>query len=280
MNILYITRGNHVDYQNDCTLIGLKELFGSSVVDINKQSHIYTSYSAQEAKKLYGMGMSVTRILPDLEVDRSDITNKIRNKFYDYIVYGSVWRCLDHLDRILEYYPPERVIAIDGEDETNIHPCYGKGLIYFKRELMYMRPRLLPISFAIPTCKLNFTSQKSRDIAFITPQDRSTYIYRDEESYYNDYRESRFAVTMKKAGWDCMRHYEILANGCIPYFIDINKCPELIMQQFPKDLCKKVNILISNNNKDVVYDMMAPLFFKAAYKNSTSALAEYIINSI
>ena len=37
MNILYITKGDHVDYQNDCLLIGLKELFGDKVVDYNKQ---------------------------------------------------------------------------------------------------------------------------------------------------------------------------------------------------------------------------------------------------
>ena len=90
MKILYLTKGDHVDYQNDAVLIGLKELFGADVVDYNKQEHNYTTYDAEKASKLYGMGMTVTRVLPDLEVDRTDITSKIKNKYFDYIVYGSI----------------------------------------------------------------------------------------------------------------------------------------------------------------------------------------------
>ena len=104
MKILYLTKGDHVDYQNDCLLIGLKELFGASVVDYNKQSHNYITYNEQAAKKLYGKGMSVSRVLPDLEVDRTDITSKIKNKYFDYIVYGSIWRCSDYINKILQTF--------------------------------------------------------------------------------------------------------------------------------------------------------------------------------
>ena len=30
--------------------------------------------------------------------------------------------------------------------------------------------------------------------------------------------ESYFGSTKKKAGWDCMRHYEIVASGAVPFF--------------------------------------------------------------
>jgi hypothetical protein len=30
----------------------------------------------------------------------------------------------------------------------------------------------------------------------------------------------------KKGGWDCLRHYEIIGNGCMPYFENIEKCPK------------------------------------------------------
>jgi len=92
MRILYITRGDHVDYQNDCLLIGLKELFGSDVVDVNKQHHNYDSFPADYANRMYGRGFSLTRVLPDLPVDRTDILNKIRNRYFDFIIYGSIWR--------------------------------------------------------------------------------------------------------------------------------------------------------------------------------------------
>ena len=50
MKILYLTKGDHVDYQNDCLLIGLKELYGVDIIDYNKQLHNYDSYNEEEAK--------------------------------------------------------------------------------------------------------------------------------------------------------------------------------------------------------------------------------------
>ncbi|HAB99919.1 MAG TPA: hypothetical protein DCE71_08875 [Parachlamydiales bacterium] len=97
-----------------------------------------------------------------------------------------------------------------------------------------------PIQFSIPESKIVGRAPiKDRDFAFITPKDRSTYIYKSEEAYYQDYQRSYFAVTCKKGGWDCMRHYEILANGCIPYFIDLDQCPSNTMFFLPKDLIRE-----------------------------------------
>jgi hypothetical protein len=39
---------------------------------------------------------------------------------------------------------------------------------------------------------------------------------------------------MRKAGWDCLRHYEITANMCIPLFLDLDKCPPATMINLPK----------------------------------------------
>ena len=238
MKILYLTKGDHVDYQDDCLFIGLRELFGADVIDLNQRKHNYVSYDEEAARGLYGMGMSVTRVLSDIEVDRTDITSKIKNKYFDYIVYGSIWRCSDYLDKILEYYPPNKIILVDGEDEPNIHPLYKEGVVYFKRELRFSEVRIFPISFSIPTLKVNFVkTNKTRDLAICDPRDKSTYIYKNEKDYYQGYKESRFGVTTVKAGWDCMRHYEILANGCIPAFLNLVSCPVQTMASFPKQLC-------------------------------------------
>ena len=68
-----------------------------------------------------------------------------------------------------------------------------------------------PISFSIPPEKIiDYVPTKTRITASIIPGDLSTYIYKTEESYYQGYRDSFFGVTMQKAGWDCMRHYEIV----------------------------------------------------------------------
>ena len=38
---------------------------------------------------------------------------------------------------------------------------------------------------------------------------------------------SRFGVTTKKSGWDCMRHYELAASGCVPCFRDLEEKPAM-----------------------------------------------------
>lgn len=281
MKILYVSKGDHVDYQDDCLFIGLKELFGADIVDVNKREHLYTSYPEEAAKKLYGMGMTVTRQLPDLDVDRTDISNKIRSKYFDLIVYGSIWRCSADLQRVLQYYPKNKVIAVDGEDETNIHSAYNEGIYYFKRELKYDKFNLHPIAFAAPTSKLNFNTKKVKDFSFITPLDKNTYIYKNEKDYYNDYNEARFGVTLKKAGWDCLRHYEILMNGCIPYFIGIESCPDLTMFNFPKELCKNVIKDLKTLKHGDVYEKYINDFHKHFYKhNTTKALAKYLLETV
>jgi hypothetical protein len=84
---------------------------------------------------------------------------------------------------------------------------------------------------------------------FSDPRNKETYIFKDEASYYQDYQYSKFAVTTQKAGWDCMRHYEIMGNGCIPLFPDIAHCPRFIMMKFPKALVTRVAFFEKTDSK-------------------------------
>ena len=94
-----------------------------------------------------------------------------------------------------------------------------------------------PIQFSIPESKIvSVIPKKQRDFAFLIPAQTHTYIYDDELSYQKGYQESFFAITTQKAGWDCMRHYEILANGCIPYFINLENCHPRTMAFLPRKL--------------------------------------------
>jgi len=94
-----------------------------------------------------------------------------------------------------------------------------------------------PIQFAIPEEKIRTEiPEKERDFASLIPGDGTTYTYEDEEEYYRDYGRSYFAITKQKGGWDCLRHYEILAAGSIPYFIDLENCPPDTMTLLPKEL--------------------------------------------
>lgn len=94
-----------------------------------------------------------------------------------------------------------------------------------------------PISFSIPESKIvDAIPRKTKEFGHVVPGDASTYIFGNEESYRKDYQASVFGRTQKKAGWDCLRHYEILANGCIPWFKDLDQCPSQTMTHFPKVL--------------------------------------------
>jgi hypothetical protein len=69
------------------------------------------------------------------------------------------------------------------------------------------------------------------------------YTFHKEEEYYKHYAKSHFAVTTKKAGWDCLRHYEIAASGTLPYFLDIENCPQNTLYLWPKDLLLEIKKL-------------------------------------
>ena len=115
---------------------------------------------------------------------------------------------------------------------------------------------LNPITFSIPNEKIiKYLPNKTKLLAHIIPGVIETYIYDNEKDYYKDYQESYFAITKKKAGWDCLRHYEILANGCIPYFIDIDKCPQNTMSLLPKKLLLEGNKLYESLKNKTIDEM-------------------------
>jgi hypothetical protein len=113
-----------------------------------------------------------------------------------------------------------------------------------------------PISFSIPKEKITTEKPiKTKMVSDLIPGLLSTYIYQNEKDYYQEYQQSLFATTTKKAGWDCMRHYEIIANQCLPYFPNIEECPVDIMTLFPKDLVLQSNELYNTYHKKQIADL-------------------------
>jgi hypothetical protein len=245
MKILFITSAKFPDYLNDSVFHGLRALYGANAVDSNCLDYMYKQYTSEEQKlKLYGRGFTLYSTLESDQTDRSDLETKIRTKYFDLVIYGSVWRCLDYFEIVNEYYPRNKIILLDGEDQRKLNRLHRK-YPYFKRELRKKRKGLYPITFSIPENKITTTPiEKDRKFATVVPGDSSTYIFYNEAEYYHDYSRSQFGITTKKMGWDCMRHYEILGSYCMPYFKDIRKCPELTLFNFPKELCLKANKLI------------------------------------
>lgn len=147
-----------------------------------------------------------------------------------------------------------------------------------------------PIGFAIPESKIVSTiPEKTRDFAIIIPGDISTYIYKQEEEYYKGYQEAYFAITCAKAGWDCLRHYEILCNGCIPYFLNLDNCPEDCMTFLPKELIKEamnlegvsyLSIDHSKFDKKKYNQILEKLLDHTRTYLTTKAMASYVLNTV
>jgi len=289
MKILYITNHNDIarasggfinDYQNDLVFYGLRELFGDDVVDSTQIISLYKEYENKIPKQHLWGGMTTFWLIGENNIDRSNIEEKIKDRYYDLIIYGSIKRCKNYYDLVSKVYPPNKVILIDGDDEAELDPLFEKHL-YFKRELQHKHSNLLPITFGIPTCKLaNPNQPKNQEYATCIPGQPETYVFKDEKSYYRDYQKSYYGVTMKKAGWDCMRHYEILGNYCIPYFIGLEDCPKNTLVNFPKELLLEGKELANNFDEQKYFSILNELFDYTKNHLTTKQLAQYILNYV
>ncbi len=147
-----------------------------------------------------------------------------------------------------------------------------------------------PIQFSIPECKVvKIRPNKDRDFAYIVPGEPSTYIYDTEDTYYEDYQRSFYAITCAKSGWDCLRHYEILANGCIPYFLNLDRCSSQTMTFLPKDLIKEAMQLpgVTEGKIDHTkfdrkkYDEIQKKIFAHLHQHlTTKKMAEYLLKTL
>jgi hypothetical protein len=254
MKILFIGAGKSPDYMCDTIFHGLKTVYGNNVYENTDHWYLFDDTSSKEyvsRSKYFTLYGNLPSKLKNV-ISAKEIKKSIKAKEFDFVVYGSIWRCTDYFSIVSKNYPKEKIIFIDGEDHTQIHKFFFRRGVYFKRELDHKIADVFPICFGIPESKIiDRITDKSGIMAHIIPGELSTYIYETEEDYYKGYRSVCFGITKKKAGWDCLRHYEILANGCIPYFINLKGCPSETMHLFPKELILKTNNMIENKIIDI-----------------------------
>ena len=278
MKILYIAnpldsfkRGGFLnDYMSDVLFHGLYSLPDVEVTDAFEISHLYKARKdVVPIEKIWGGGFTTCFLIdehPD-SIDRSNLKEKLESKYYDYIIYGSICRTQFGLNEVAQIYDPDKIIFVDGEDrnETFLQEYYEAPLNdvidfanIFKREIGVktqekFKNKLKPIHFAIPECKIRDKingANHLQNIATCVPGIKETYIYKDEQSYYDDMYNSRFAITMRKAGWDCMRHYEIMANGCIPLFLNFENRPTQTLTNLDPDLMHRCWLAAENFKSD------------------------------
>ncbi len=269
------------DYLSDQILHGLRELYGDSVIDYPGSWHLYKDEATKrklDKNIIFGKGFTYTNILDNYDkIDRDNIESKIKTNYFDLIIYGSIRRSDLFLE--LAINSNSKIIFIDGTDDVYIDKKYLKHGLYFKREYVENITKVKPISFSVPKSKILKTvdNNPTNIIAPLIPGKSKTYIYNTEEDYYKMYQKSIFGITYKKTGWDCLRHYEILMNGCIPLFLDIESCPNNTMESFPKkkiiEIKKKYYSVLNFHNP---FDIFIKKFQK---KTIIIDYVKYIFNS-
>ncbi|VAX30390.1 hypothetical protein MNBD_NITROSPIRAE01-677 [hydrothermal vent metagenome] len=289
MKILFITTDVE-DYLSDSLLHGFRQLFGKDVTDFPKKYCMYKNYPSSQ--KLYGNGFTLYRTLDDLSTDRSQVFEKVKNQYFNLIIFSDIYRQYGYLYQLLPYLKKENTIICDGEDSTAIFPYRSffykkryyrhmqkphKKFLYYKRE--WTRNTVKSRWFNLPPeifCGQILTPKNIRPISFSIPREKvikglpqkkklfpdhivdleiskkiknhSKYVFEDESSYYADLQSAKFGITTKRGGWDCMRHYEIAANGTVICFKDLEKKPATCA---PHGL-NKTNCIPYNNYNDLM----------------------------
>ena len=146
------------------------------------------------------------------------------------------------------------------------------------------------INLAIPEENIvQETPHKIQDFAPLFPCKSGKHIFgaHEEDAYHQMYRQSYFAYSYKKASWDCLRHYEILANGSIPFFPDLTRCPEGVLDNLPKNLILEAMSLagVSANEIDFskfpteqYFDLLEKVLTHTRQNLTTKALAKKVLN--
>jgi hypothetical protein len=264
------------DYLNDMIFHGGRSLFGANYVAYCDAKYMYNDFIG--LNDLYGRGFTVYGKLPRLKEIEREIDEKIASKYYDVIIIGSVFRYRHKLDFIRSIYPKNRIVVLDGEDETHIFHEYTNDTLYFKRELATDHANVLPVSFSVPKeLFIDFIPEKEQMMSDTQPAGPGSYIHNTEVSYYKNYQKSYYGLTKKKAGWDCCRHYEIIMNYCMPQFYDLQWCPPTTMVHFPKQQILEY-AQHTEFDKNRYYDTMANIFEYSKEHLNTEAMIKYVLS--
>ena len=245
------------DYQSDAIFHGLVKKLGK---DVHTYYNLWWHHKSEKEKdpdrfnKIWGNGFTMYGLLDEREYTRARIHYNLLflSGSYDAVVipiHHTMNKQDEQLQAIINFfaergYEKNQIIVIDGWDQEYINKEIAESCTYYKREMKdHHEEYAHPISFAIPKEKIRRLNDSKRKAAFaplipvnqsIDPSYMSTYVYDTEESYYDMYQTAYFSYTSKKGGWDTLRHYEIIANGSVPFFVDMESCPEYTLCNFPK----------------------------------------------
>ncbi|MEB3244211.1 MAG: glycosyltransferase family 1 protein [Cyanobacteriota bacterium] len=252
--LLFLTEDRE-DYLADGLLHGLIHSPDLLVVDHPRKRALYRDGLQPGAIGVRGGGFTLYGQLEDRDVDRSFVPQRLERGAFDLVVLGQVWRQWGQLLDVAPWLQSLPVVLLDGDDDARLFfrsgtrlrrygwqpfPIRSRRCLYLKREWRgqgrwLRRPRVAAAGFSIPAAKIRRVdpAAKSREFATHCVDAEvasalglpSAHAFTSEEAYYDDLSRSRFAITTRRGGWDCLRHYEIAAAGAVPCFRNLQAKP-------------------------------------------------------
>jgi hypothetical protein len=252
--VLFLTEDRE-DYLADGLLHGLSQCAELAVVDHPRKTVLYRDGQRSGPLGVRGHGFTLYGLLEERDVERSFVPQRLEQGAFDLVVLGQVWRQWGQLLDLAPWLQTVPVVLLDGDDDSRLFfrsgtrlrrygwqpfPIRSRRCLYLKREWRGQgralgRPRVAATSFAIPASKIRAAdpATKTQDFAThcVDPEVGralglpSAYAFTSEEAYYDDLNRSRFAITTRRGGWDCLRHYEIAAAGAVPCFRNLEAKP-------------------------------------------------------
>ena len=121
-------------------------------------------------------------------------------------------------------------IEVDDRTEVDrrIHNCFDNFGVW-------------PISFSMHRSNLlepSAVHDRSDLVSPVVPG--YPYSFTNFAEYLETYARSHFAITHRKAGWDCFRHLEIMASGSAPLMLDASDIPQFSMVHYPKHAFRQI----------------------------------------
>jgi hypothetical protein len=256
MKILFITAPLY-DYLADSLLVGFRDVYGADCVDWPRKPIMYGDFPS-----VYGRGFTVwSKPIPEVPAAARALKDDV-----DLVIYSSYRRQMPIDWRVLVPNRDQapRVVYLDGYDDPFIDP---ERRPYFKRELMAVAPGVLPTGFCVPdrlvrpldaAGKTQLHQTHVQDTEFTS---ETGYKFTEEKDYYDDLARSFFGITMRKGGWDCARHYELMAAGALVMFRHYDQkpatcaphCPHFISYTDKKDFMEKASRLVVNGQPTEEY---------------------------
>jgi hypothetical protein len=293
------------DYLHDCVFLGLCEL-GCNVVDFPTKPSLHgTPYTV-----LFRCDQLIFN-LPE---------RKLRKEKPDLIIVAAKMphenqEMIDRLKQCQKYFPT-RMIIIDGLDWTHEEYPFGEFSCVFKRELYTESSKMKSLSFhAIPET-FTFIPFKNRsfDVSFIATTSHehrvktAEYLTKTAESmglkiyvhverqpiprneYLRILAESKTSISMRGAGLDCYRYWEIASKGTVLVSEILDSL--LIKNDFTEEHCfkfkytdtleelERVLLEIKNSSPDRLQTMALNALIHTDKFHTPQKRAEYILKEV